>query len=479
MPSKIAILRTNVFVTIVVVLGIVVLINFMASRHNMRYDATSSGDFSLSDQTQKLLKNLQSELKITVFDKPGNHIRLEAEDILVEYEYYTDKLITEFIDPDQNPAQAEKNKVARYGTIILEYEGRQERIESVKETAITNAIVKVTRKEKKTVYFLEGHGEHDIESNDKDGYSLIYTAMLGQNYNGKKLLLMREESVPADANVLVVAGPTKDYFPSELEAVAKYIRGGGNIFFLLDPSPASGMKDFLKDYGVEVGEDMLVDKLSRLFGGDYFMPVITQYTVHPITDNFKVASFLPLARSISPADSPPENMNVMSLAKTNEGSWAESDLESQEVKFDEGQDKKGPISIAVVVEARFKAETEPAAETLNEDKDDQQKEAAHDEAAHDNGAEKWTTAKLVVLGNSDLANNTYLDLSGNRDLFLNIVSYLADEEDLIAIRPKSKMLRTISLTEDQMGLVFYLSVIILPLLAMVTGIVVWANRRKL
>ena len=336
MPSKIAILRTNVVITIVVALGIVVLINFMASRHNMRYDATSSGDFSLSDQTNKLLNNLQSELKITVFDKPGNHVRLEAEDILLEYEHLSDKVITEFIDPDQNPALAGKKEVARYGTIILEYEGRQQKIESVKETAITNAIVRVTRKEKKTVYFLEGHGEHDIESNDKDGYSLIYTALLGQNYNGKKLLLMREESVPADAHVLVVAGPTKDFFPNELEALAKYIQGGGNIFFLLDPSPAAGMKDFLKGYGVEVGEDMLVDKLSRLFGGDYFMPVITKYTVHPITENFKVASFLPLARSVTPAASPPADMNVISLAKTNEGSWAESDLESQEVKFDEG-----------------------------------------------------------------------------------------------------------------------------------------------
>jgi ABC-type uncharacterized transport system involved in gliding motility auxiliary subunit len=474
MPSKIAILRTNVVVTILVVLGIVVVINFMASRHSKRYDLTASGEFSLSDQTQKLLNNLQSELKIIVFDKPGNHIRLEAEDILVEYENLSDKVTTEFIDPDQNPALAGKKKVARYGTIILEYEGRQEKIESVKETAITNAIVKVTRKEKKTVYFLEGHGEHDIESNDKDGYSLIYTALLDQNYNGEKLLLMREESVPADANVLVVAGPTKDYFPNELDAVAKYIRNGGNIFFLLDPSPAAGMKDFLKGYGVEVGEDMLVDKLSRLFGGDYFMPVITQYTIHPITENFKVASFLPLARSISPAANPPENMDVISLAKTNEGSWAEVDLESQEVKFDEGKDKQGPVSIAVVVEAHFRPETGAAAETGKTGQDDQEKETGKAEEE-----EKETTGKLVVLGNSDLANNTYLDLSGNRDLFLNIVSYLAEEEDLISIRPKSRQQRTISLTEDQMGLVFYLSVIIIPLLAMVTGIVVWAKRRKL
>jgi ABC-type uncharacterized transport system involved in gliding motility auxiliary subunit len=465
MPSKIAVFRTNVIVMIGVVLGIVILINFVASRHNKRFDTTAGGAFSLSDQTLKLLENLQNELQIVVFDKPGSHIRLEAEDILAEYAYHSDKLKIEFVDPDQSPARAEKNKITRYGTLVLQYAGKIEKIESVKEAAITNAIVKVTRNEKKTIYFLEGHGEHDIESNDKDGYSLVYTALLDQNYDAKKLLLMREASVPSAASVLVVAGPTKDFFPNELEAIAQFIRSGGNVFFLLDPPPAMGLKDFLVKYGINVGQDMLVDKLSRLFGGDYFMPVITQYTVHPVTENFKVASFLPLARSISPAGNPPENMDVISLATTNEGSWAEVDLESQEVKFDEGKDIKGPVSVAVVVEARFKPD---AISGKEEGKITEEKEE-----------EKEITAKLVALGNSDLANNTYLNLSGNRDLFLNIISYLAEEEDLISIRPKTTKQHTISLTEDQMGLIFYLSVIILPLLAMTTGIVVWAKRRKL
>lgn len=475
MPSKITVFRTNVIVMIGVVLGIVILINFIASRHNKRFDTTASGEYSLSDQTLKLLGNLQNELQIVVFDKPGSHIRLEAEDILAEYAYHSDKLKIEFVDPDQSPARAEKNKITRYGTLVLQYEGKIEKIESVKEAAITNAIVKVTRKEKKTIYFLEGHGEHDIESNDKDGYSLVYTALLDQNYDAKKLLLMREASVPSAASVLVVAGPTKDFFPNELEAIAHFIRSGGNVFFLLDPPPAIGLKDFLGKYGIDVGQDMLVDKLSRLFGGDYFMPVITQYTVHPITENFKVASFLPLARSISPASNPPKNMDVISLAKTNEGSWAEVDLENQEVKFDEGKDIKGPVSVAVVVEAHFKPDAISDKES-EETKKEKQQEA---EVTEEKEGEKETIAKLVVLGNSDLANNTYLNLSGNSDLFLNIISYLAEEVDLISIRPKTTKQHTISLTEDQMGLVFYLSVIILPLLAMTTGIVVWAKRRKL
>lgn len=474
MPSKIAVFRTNVIVMIGVVLGIVVLINFMASRHNKRFDTTASGEFSLSDQTLKLLGNLQSELKIVIFDKPGSHVREDAEDILAEYAYHSDKLKYEFVDPDQSPARAEKNKIMRYGTLVLQYEGKVEKIESVKEDAITNAIVKVTRKEKKTIYFLEGHGEHDIESNDKDGYSLVYTALLDQNYDARKLLLMREASIPSDAGELVIAGPTKNFFPNELDAIDQYIRGGGNVFFLLDPPPAIGLKDYMVKYGVKVGQDMIVDKLSRLFGGDYFMPVITQYTVHPITESFNVASFLPLARSISPVSNPPENMNVISLAKTNEGSWAEVDLENKEVKFDEGKDIKGPVSVAVVVEAHFK----PEAESAEKPEKTKHREQQHTETK-EKKEEKETVAKLVVLGNSDLANNTYLNLSGNRDLFLNIVSYLAEEEDLISIRPKAKEQHTISLTEDQMGLVFYLSVIILPLLAITTGIVVWAKRRKL
>lgn len=476
MPTKTAIFRTNIVITALVVLGVVVLINFMASRHNARFDSTSSGSFSLSDQTLKLLKNLKSDLNIIVFDKPGAHIRTEAQDILTEYAYHSDKIKYVFVDPDQNPAKAKKHSVHRYGTILFQYEGKEERIRSVKEKSITNAIVKVTRKGKKTVYFLEGHGEHNFENDAKDGYSLIGAALREQNYAVKKVLLMREASVPSDASLLVVAGPTKEFFPNELDAVKKYIQGGGKVFFLLDPPPAVGMNDFLSEFGVKVGENMIVDKLSRLFGGDYFMPVITKYTVHPITDNFTVASFLPVARSIVPDSKTPDNMSVVSLAQTNEGSWAEVDLESEKVQYDHGEDIKGPVSIAAVVEARYYLDGKAA---VKEEKAGHGGHGDSGETSEEGDKKEEKTGQLVIFGDSDFANNTYVNLSGNRDLFLNIISFLADEQDLISIRPKPKRLHTISMTEDQMGLVFYLSVVIIPLLAMTTGIVVWAKRRKL
>jgi ABC-type uncharacterized transport system involved in gliding motility auxiliary subunit len=451
-----------------IILGIMVLINYLSYKHHKRFDTTAMGKYSLSDQTQKVLESLPDKLQLIMFDKPGADARVKVKELLTEYKYRSDKLDIQYIDPDQQPLLATKYNVQRYGTLVLDFQGRQRQIEQITEAKLTNAILKITKGKSKVAYFLSGHGEADIEAEDKTGYSLIKQALLGQNYAAKKLLLMREAEVPEDCVLLVVAGPKTPLIKEELQAIEAYLAGGGKAFFLVDPvvgdKPETGLSKFLAKWGVAVGKDVIIDFSSRLFSGDYFTPVITMYADHPITRDFKVASFFPLSRSISPGEHKPDNVTVQTLASTgHQNSWAESEVNGP-YEYTEGKDRLGPVSVAVAVDIKPQSEATEAEETDSE------------EAAEEEDLPK---GRLVVFGDSDFVNNTYLNLSGNRDLFLNAVSWLAEEEDLISIRPKSDVPRTISLTSGQMQTIFYLSLFLLPVLSLVIGTIVWIRRRRL
>jgi ABC-type uncharacterized transport system involved in gliding motility auxiliary subunit len=469
--SRLPLLRVNIAVLVGIILGIMVLINYLSYKHHKRFDTTAIGKYSLSDQTLKVLKSLSDKLEMIMFDKPGTNERDKAEDLLTEYRYHSDQVSVRYIDPDQQPALATKYGVTRYGTLVLEFQGRQQQVENITEEAVTNAMLKLTKGKSKVIYFLTGHGEADIEDNTKAGYSLIGQALKGQNYEAKKLLLMREAKVPADCTLLVVASPKTALMSEEQQLIEDYLNAGGKAFFLLDSpmgdKPGVGLNEFLAKWGVEVGNDIIIDTMSRLFAGDYFMPVITLYSEHPITSGFKLASFFPLSRSVSPAEKTPDNITIQTLASTgSQNSWAESQIDGP-YEYTEGKDKLGPVSVAVVAEIETKTkEAEKKGKATGEEKTEDEEKTA-------------PTGRLVVFGDSDFANNTYLNLSGNRDLFLNVISWLAEEEDLISIRPKSDVPRTISLTGGQMQAVFYLSVVLLPALGLAIGVTVWLRRRRL
>ncbi len=296
-------LRANIALFVCIVLVITVLINYLSYKHNKRFDTTAIGKYSLSDQTKKLLKSLPDELNIIMFDKPGTSERSKAEELLPEYKYYGDKVTFEFIDPDQKPAMATKYGVRRYGTLSLKFQERTQNLEKITEEALTNAILKITKDESKVIYFLDGHAEADIEANTKTGYSLIAQALAGQNYEAKKLLLMRETKVPADCTVLIIAGPKTGFMQEELKAIDNYLDAGGKLLMLIDPAigdtKSAAWDVFLSKRGIEVGNDIVIDTMSQLFAGDYFTPVITMYPDHPITKGFKSASF-----SLSQGQSP-------------------------------------------------------------------------------------------------------------------------------------------------------------------------------
>jgi ABC-type uncharacterized transport system involved in gliding motility auxiliary subunit len=471
----------NALILILLVLGILVFVEALSARHSARFDLTVIKKFTLSEQTSKILRNLEKPVRITAFYQEASPQAEETRDLLDQYAYASPKFSFKFVDPDRFPGEARRYKITAYGTLVLESETREEKITQATEQEVTNALLRVTRKEEKVIYFTNGHDEKSTENYGKDGYSDVGKAIDDQNYVVQDLLLMRAEKVPADASVLVIAGPRKAFFPEEVSTIRRYIDQGGHLLLLIDPETDTRLEEFLKSCGIEVGQDMIVDKLSRLFGADYLTPVVSQYAgYHPITENFQAASFFPLARSVSVAEDLPPQVENTEIAKTGPSSWAETDLvtlKKGDASFDKEEDTMGPIPVAVV--STIQHETKKAdTPTLPSPLKEEDLGGGEGEAGGP-GDEEGTPrpARVVVFGDSDFAGNTYLNLSGNRDLFMNTLSWLAEEEDLIAIRPKKRESQPVVLSYAQGRIIFWTSVVLLPGSVLIIGMVLLRWRR--
>ena len=462
--------------SVLLLLAILVGINYVATRKHKRWDFTEGGQFTLSDQSRKVLASLKAPVNVKVFARDTEFPRFR--DRLDGYTYVSPQVKVEYIDPDKQPAVARQWEVQQYGTIAVEHAGRIERITTDAEQDITNAIVKAVEGRQLKVYFTQGHGERDTTSADqRNGYNAIAAALQRDNLAVDKVVLAQTQSVPADAAVLVVAGPKTDFLGPELDMVRTYLDKGGKLLLLLDPpdgadaAPLSGLIDLARAWGVDVGTNVVVDvsSVGQMLGAGPSMPVVATYPDHPITENFGLITAFPLARSVTPVEGGSNGRTAQPIATTSAQSWAETDLKAvfagtPVAREEGGGDKAGPITLAAAV--GVDAPNAPAPATPP---------PTPDQPAAETPPRPQT--RVVVFGDSDFAANGVLGTQGNRDLFLNALNWAAQQENLIAIRPKQAGDRRVTMTEDQQRRVLYLSVIGLPLAVAAFGIWTWQRRR--
>lgn len=465
--TRTALYGMNTAILVVVVLGILVFLNLISHRHKHRFDHTSSGFYTLAPQTQKIVATLPRNVTMTAFFQNESAQKAEFKNLMDGYLELTDKVKLNFVDPDKNPAVTKQYGVTTYGTVVLESGKQETKVQSPTEENVSNAILKVIKDEKKKIYFLEGHGEQDPDNTEAQGYSTAKQALERDGFIVEKLLLLQAGKIPSDAQALVIAGPEKPILAEEQNALEDYLNRGGAVFLLLDPQSQSGLEPFLSQWGVEVKEDIVIDPMSKLFGGDYAAPVVNQYVVHDITKDFGLPTIFPVVRSVSVGPMM-EGIEVNELLQTGENSWAETSFDSKQVKFDEGADRKGPVPIAVIATKIIAS---------GDKKDESQENAEAENASEKKPQEKKTN--LLVLGDSDFANNNYFNFSGNGDFFLNTTSWLAEEESLISIRPRERKDTPIQLTRAWGSAIFILGTILFPGIVVLTGIRTWWRRRRL
>lgn len=453
----------NSGISVLLFVGVLALLNYLGNQHQKKFDLTTERLHSLGDESVKVLGELKEDVKIKAF-YPLPEER-ETRELLDLYSTQNKRVSVEFIDPDKQPQLAQQYQVTVYGrqtnpftgqqkvfgTLILDKgNGRVERVEKqdeVTEEDITNALIKLVKGMEKIVYFVEGHGEKDVNSPERTGYQVANNALAKDSYKVKTVNLVREEKIPMDAAVVVMAGPATEPFPQEMDKVDAYLNEGGSFLLMLDPPPAASLKDFTQKWSVNVGNNRVIDAtgMGQLLGKGPDAPLITGYGKHKIVERFNMMTFFPLARSVEPASPAVTGLMAESLLLTTDQSWAESDLVSNKVGFDEKVDKKGPVSIATVV-----------TKELSEGK----------------------RARLIVFGDSDFAMNANFANQGNGNLFVNTLKWLARDENFISIKTKSPADRPLTLTESGGRTVAFLLKYLFPGAALFSGIMVWAKRRK-
>ncbi|HVZ19782.1 MAG TPA: Gldg family protein [Vicinamibacterales bacterium] len=452
--------------SVLIVLGILIAVNYLSTQKNKRWDLTANKQYSLSDQTVKLLKSLTAPVKIMVFDKPDQfdtfHGHLDA------YAYESPKVTVEYIDADKQPVETKQFDVQTYGTIVIQYMGRTEHVTSNTEQDITNGLIKAINPQTKKVYFLQGHGEKDPASSDRGGYNGIAAALKRDNYEFDKLVLAQTNEIPKDATEIIIAGPKSDILDSEAALLKDYLNKQGKLFVMLDPpdnlkqpTPMPNVTGLLKDWGIDATNSVVVDVSGRTSVAT--VPVAAPpYPGHPITDNFNLLTMFPLARAIT-AEKGDTAHPATSFIQTSARSWAETNFaELQDTKSlapepDKG-DLAGPVSIgAAVTVAAGGTDAKPAS---NEGAD-----------------QKKPETRVAAIGDSDFASNAYLGVEGNSDLFMNTVNWLSQQENLISIRARDAADRRITVTANGMTWLFWMSIVLIPAAVFFSGFMTWLRRR--
>jgi len=461
------------------VIGILMCVAWLSTRFPLRYDMTAQGIYSLSDSTVKMLQRLEKPVRITFFHDPMMRETVELYQLMASK---SDKVSVQFFDPMANPAQARMMGVQFPGTAVMESEGRKLTVNGPSETDIANGILRISRGATQRVCFLDGHGEPDpfsIESHDhtegdaghshglggkfvvheRHGMAKARNSLEAMNYSVEKVALTQTGVTLDNCAVLVVAGPQSPLLPVEVDAVQKYIERGGNALFMLDPFVTTGLEPVVRALGIVLDDDMVIDDASH-FWSDPSAPAVTDYNRHQTTRELPL-SFFPGARSLSPTPQRVPNTYVMPLANTSKKSYGETTRDRAE--FTPGKDMEGPLTIMAVVSRRLDAQ------------DVQEGEAAgKSEGREESGKRK---SRIVVVGDADFATNSFFNIMGNGKLFLNTINFLAAQENLIGIEPRTFDLPRVNLTNRQMKGTFFLSVILIPALLALVGTIVWWRQR--
>jgi gliding motility-associatede transport system auxiliary component len=337
--------------------------------------------------------------------------------------------------------------------IVLTAGGRTEKAAAPSEEELTNALVRLTHAGARKVYFTEGHGEPPLRGEGPDGLGTAVRALEGQGYEVAAASLLRDGEVPADATALVVAAPRRPLLDGEVAAVRRYLLRGGRLAVLAEPEASTGLEPVLAEFGMQLDADIVLDPspAAQAMGGNASTPLVQPVHEHPITRSLAAAQ-LPVifgtSRSLSPLIAAGgDAVRARPLLLTSPTAWGETDLAALRDPargVQRGEDEKGgPMPVAMAAEK----------------------------------AEGGKRARVVVAGDADFALNGLVGALGNRDFFVDAVGWLAEDDDRITIRPRSRDTAVVFLSQAQAVTLAVISVDVVPVLLLGLGLAVWLARR--
>lgn len=479
--------RGEMLLSTVGLLAVLVAVAWIATLYPARLDMTADQEHSLSPQTISMLKAIDKPVDIVFFHDRGMR---ETVELYEQIASRNPKINVRFFDPLLNPSQAKLLGVEFAGTALMESEGRKLTVNGPTETDIANGILRVTQGKQQLACFLDGHGEPDpfsLESHDhtegdaghshgletklvqheRHGMAKARGSLEAMNYVVDKVNLLSAENDLSRCSVLLVIGPAFPLLEREVATIERFLVEGGNAMFLLDPFVQTGLEKLLVAYGLRLADGMVIDEASH-FWADISAPAVSDYNRHEITQKLPL-SFFPGVRAIQPTAQPVPGVAVRPLVNSSRASYVSSD-KTRPVRTG-GADSAGPQTLMVV--ASFNPDNASTAELVMRQLRGESPDA--DSPAVATADRK--PSRIVVAGDADFATNSYFHVLGNGALFLNAVNFLASRENLIGVEPRTYDLPYVHMTNTQMKGTFLLSIIFVPALMALLGVLVWWRRR--
>lgn len=453
--THIALRLQNVIFSILFVL-VIGLLAYAGKTYNKRFDVTQSQRNSLSETMQTMLKQLDKPLAITAYVPDDAVVKTSLKQLIDKYRVHHDDINIEFVNPDLNPARAQKDGIAYSGQLLLKYGDKSETINSVDEQNVLNVLQRLSREKARIVIFLEGHDEASPLESRSNGISKLAEVLQKKGFTLQPHNMLRTQSIPDNASFVVIAAPKKDYLEAEVELLTQYIEQGGNLLWLHEPGEVFGLDNLEQQLGLELQLGTLLDAnqdLQRMLGIQHPAAIaIIDYGPSDLTKNLAAHTLFPFATTIEKDSDSDSDWKYQPLLSTLITSWLESGDIQGNVKFDDEADKPGPLTMGMALTRDNLSELKSDSTTIPQQ-------------------------RVVVLGDSDFMRNNYIGQGSNLEFSNNLFNWLSADDELLSIKTKVASGTTLELSKaGRIGLtILWLG---LPLALFAFGLWRWLKRRK-
>jgi ABC-type uncharacterized transport system involved in gliding motility auxiliary subunit len=415
---------------------------WLSRDYHLRLDWSAGGRHSLSEASTALLARLDQPLAVTAFASSNKELRKRIIEFIARYQRHKRDLTLEFVDPDSEPTRVRAAGIRVDGELVVAYGGRSEHLERLSEEALTNLLSRLARGGERWIVFLSGHGERSPERQANHDYSTLAAQLKRRGLSARALALGQAE-IPRNTAVLVIAGPRSRLLGGEIRKIEDYLARGGNLLWLADPGPLHGLEPLAERLGIEFHPGTVVDPTSQaLTGSSPAFYVATRYPAHPALHGFDLMTLLPEAAALS--FQAPSGWQAQALLETGETAWAESRFPAEQVRYDAGADRRGPLSLGVTLAREHEGRPQ----------------------------------RVTVLGDGDFLSNTFLGNGGNLEFGLALLNWTAADEQQLSVPARTVADTRLDLSPSAQFALALGFLVVLPLALVAIGVTVWWRRRR-
>lgn len=452
-------LRLQLFIQnsffVVLFLVLVSLVAYLTYQYHYSRDITQGNRNTLTEGSKNVLKQMQGPVTMTVFASKdntanGETFRRDMSNFIARYQRTKPDIKVEFVSPAEEPKLTQDAGIKVEGEVVVEYNKRTEHIlPPFAEQEMTNLLVRLSRSNQRPVMYLDGHGERNLLGVKNHDIGEFGKQLESKGFKFANPDLTIAQAVPSNGSMLVIASPQVNVSEVEAAKIKAYLEAGGNLLWLLDDNNLRGLESVAEYLGFKVSSGMVIDTTAAQYGADAKVAFASLYGEHAITKNFMLRTLFPEARQVDAKDSFENGWEVSKLVEVAPNGWLENGKIGKKVSFDDKEDVRGPINIAVALERKYGKKGQ----------------------------------RVVVFGNANFLSNTFITNGGNLDLGVNVINWLTGDDNLITIQPMVQKDINMTIPSTGMGALVALAIgygfqIILPALFLILGFVIWFKRRK-